>query len=166
MRLNKSAYGLVRAPRNWWITVNESLLSLGFVALSTDKCCWILRDAQGEIEAIVTAHVDDFLFGGRGNADRMQKRQLQEQFKWGSWEEHECVQCGINILQLPDTAFNLINQSLLNVLRKAKASLQNDRDRRQTSKGPDCGALSRFELAASANRADSVGGVWDVGVVY
>jgi len=53
LRLNKSLYGLVVAPRLWNQTLVKALLSLGFVASPFDAC-FFLRD-----DAMIVLYVDD-----------------------------------------------------------------------------------------------------------
>ena len=60
-RLRKTCYGLVQAPYEWYETVREFLLSIGYTQLGSDPCCWILK-VEDKVHAIICGHVDDFMF--------------------------------------------------------------------------------------------------------
>ena len=97
MLMKKAAYGLVQAPLHWHNSVNRYLQSLGYVQLQTEPCCWIWVDELGEVQSAVHAHVDDFLFAGRGKCSVHARlmSQIREAFKWGTWEYDASIQCGI-----------------------------------------------------------------------
>jgi len=64
----KACYGLVEAPIEWFQTMNSFLLSIGFSQLKSDPCFWVLKEA-GETIALISGHVDDFLFCGLGSSE-------------------------------------------------------------------------------------------------
>ena len=61
VRTVKTVYGLVNAPRRWWIKVDRDLTGLGWCALETEPCFWVYRDSAGRVLALAVAHVGDFM---------------------------------------------------------------------------------------------------------
>ena len=41
MKLRRSWYGLRQSPQNWWVTMDNYLEQIGFVALKSDPCVYI-----------------------------------------------------------------------------------------------------------------------------
>ena len=63
VRMKKACYGLVDAPLEWYRTVTEYFESIGLTRLWSDACAWVYR-VDGELQGLVSGHVDDFLFTG------------------------------------------------------------------------------------------------------
>ena len=63
MRLRKTAYGLVDAARNWFLSVKEELLKLSWKQSHLDKAVfrWYYQE---KLEGVVLLHVDDFFLTG------------------------------------------------------------------------------------------------------
>ena len=97
-KLRRACYGLVDAPLEWYKTVSEFFDSLGLERLWSDACAWVWRP-QGKIQAIVSGHVDDFLFSGNEENKEWREivRKIKERFQWGDWDKDEFVQCGVKV---------------------------------------------------------------------
>ena len=63
MRLLKSLYGLRQSPTNWWNTIDEHLVEIGFKSLKSDPCVYTYSEG-GDI-IILTLYVDDVLLLGK-----------------------------------------------------------------------------------------------------
>ena len=61
--LKKCTYGLVDASRQWYNTVKQVLLQLGFKMSKAEPSLFYYKN-NNELEGIVTIHVDDFLNAG------------------------------------------------------------------------------------------------------
>jgi hypothetical protein len=61
-KLKKGIYGLKQSPRNWYSTLNNSIISNGFTRLKTDLCLYVKRE-NSQI-AFVLVFVDDIIIGG------------------------------------------------------------------------------------------------------
>ena len=59
MKLNKSVYGLVDAPLQWYEALNEGIVAIGGVRLPYDKCAWMWYADDSSLLAMLCAHVDD-----------------------------------------------------------------------------------------------------------
>ena len=59
LKLNKSLYGLVQAPRCWYDKISSELSELGFKVSSFDQCLFY----KDNIAALV--YVDDVIFFGK-----------------------------------------------------------------------------------------------------
>ena len=130
-RLTKAAYGLVQAPLEWYLTVDEFLRSLGFERQKSDPCAWSLFDHDDEPIAYICGHVDDFLFGGRESDPRWHqiKAKIKERFQWGQWESKQFTQCGVDIVQHPDYSFTLSQPSFLDQVSEIHLSKQRFKDK-------------------------------------
>ena len=98
VKMRKACYGLVEAPIEWFETMNAHLQSLGFTQLRSDPCSWRLCE-QGQTIALISGHVDDFLFTGLENNEtwRLAKQSILDRFKWQPWEQDDFVQCGVRV---------------------------------------------------------------------
>ena len=112
-RLRRACYGLVDAPLEWYRTVSEYFASLGLERLWSDACAWVWRP-RGQARAMITGHVDDFLFGGSSQDQEWQEliAQIKNKFKWGDWDLDNFTQCGVQI-QRTSTGFELSQPSYL-----------------------------------------------------
>ena len=107
VRMRKACYGLVEAPIEWFETMNQFLKSLGFVQLKSDPCMWRYKKA-GETLALISGHVDDFLFTGIESPEWTALQEaIQQKFKWQEWECNDFVQCGVHVQSTPSGGFSL-----------------------------------------------------------
>eukprot|EP00959_Pyramimonas_sp_CCMP1952_P412318 8640269-Pyramimonas_sp.AAC.1 len=49
IKLKKSVYGLVNAPRRWWSRARKDMEKLGWVESITEPCLWYLRDKNDKL---------------------------------------------------------------------------------------------------------------------
>ena len=61
VRLRKSVYGLIDAPRAWWERVETDMNKLKWRTLTTEPCFWVMTSVTGRIEGLAVAYVDDFI---------------------------------------------------------------------------------------------------------
>ena len=114
-KLTRAAYGLVEAPLEWYLTINEFLESIHFRRQQSDPCVWGLFDADQKPIGWACSHVDDFMFAGDLNDERWQKtrKAIQERFRWGDWEKGKFTQCGVQIEALDNGGFCISQQDFL-----------------------------------------------------
>lgn len=62
MRLLKSLYGLHQSPTNWWDTIDQHLVELGFITLKLDPCIYIYSEDGAVV--ILTLKLMTFYFLG------------------------------------------------------------------------------------------------------
>ncbi len=101
VRLRKAVYGLINAPRQWWKDVQQTMGELGWTASSIEPCLWKMMDTNGQVIALCTVHVDDFLIAIKD--DKQGKDildALKAKYTWGSWEDQDFVMCGVRVRQL------------------------------------------------------------------
>ena len=107
VKMRKACYGLVEAPIEWFETMNQFLKSLGFSQLKSDPCMWRYKRA-GETLALISGHVDDFLFTGIESPEWTALQEaIQQKFKWQEWECNDFVQCGVHVQSTPSGGFSL-----------------------------------------------------------
>ena len=61
VRLRKSVYCLIDAPRAWWERVETDMKRLYWRTLTTEPCFWVKTSMEGQIESPAVAYVDDFM---------------------------------------------------------------------------------------------------------
>jgi hypothetical protein len=61
LKLDKSLYGLHQAPRSWYETLSQYLLSCGYVRGQVDSTLFIKK--RGRDYLLVQVYVDDIIFG-------------------------------------------------------------------------------------------------------
>jgi len=57
-KLNQSLYGLKQSPLNWYNTVRELLIKLGFKSIISDSCIFVKKSKSGRL-IIISLYVDD-----------------------------------------------------------------------------------------------------------
>ena len=112
VQILKPAYGLVSAPREWFLEVNRVATEVCKLRqLKSDPCVWVLDDPQpgNEPRGIIAAHVDDFLIAGDNLSPewRMVMEKFKKAFRWSPWESTPFLHCGVTINQLEDHFFVL-----------------------------------------------------------
>ena len=61
VRLRKSVYGLIDAPRAWWERVETDMNKWIWRTLTIEPCFWVMTSVTGRIEGLAVAYVDDFM---------------------------------------------------------------------------------------------------------
>ena len=132
-KLRKACYGLVDAPLEWFLTVSDYLISLGFERCVSDPCCFKLLGEHGLI-GLISGHVDDFLFCGPKNNQQWNEicRKIKEKFQWGTWETGKFVQCGVLVEETSDGGYELSQTQYIDDLKE----IQIPSDRRKTPLAP------------------------------
>ena len=129
MLLTRAAYGLVQAPLQWYKSVCNTLKTLGYLRLTTEPCCWILQDNQGQVRSAVHGHVDDFMVAGK-QGDPIHEtatQALKQKYNWGAWETNCFEQCGLEAKQHEDFSISLRQSRFIDDLEEI--SLSRDRSR-------------------------------------
>ena len=101
VRLRKSVYGLIDAPRAWWERVETDMKRLNWRTLTTEPCFWEKTSSEGQIESLAVAYVDDFMIAVHEESPISQKHftDLRALYEWGEWESGSFTQCGVQIVQ-------------------------------------------------------------------
>ena len=132
MKLKKACYGLVQAPYEWYETVREALLHLGFRQCFADPCCWVLTE-EGTPKAIISGHVDDFMMveSPEDEAWTKARKAIQEKFRWGEFELNSFTQCGTHVKRTEE-GFELQQERYLDKVQEVPVS----QERRKNRKDP------------------------------
>ena len=101
--LTKAVYGLVDAPREWWLCLDAHFQENGWMVIGTEPCTWRLY-AGDQLIGLAICHVDDLLISGDEDHPVFQEAlaSLRKRFKWGTWETESFTQCGLDYIQYPD----------------------------------------------------------------
>ena len=101
VRLRKSVYGLVDAPRAWWECVETDLKRLNWRTLTTESCFWVKTSLEGQIDSLAVSYVDEFMIAVHEKSSICQKHvtDLRALHEWGEWESGSFTRCGVQIVQ-------------------------------------------------------------------
>ena len=101
VRLRKSVYGLIDAPRAWWERVETDMNKLKWRTLTTEPCFWVMPSVTGRIEGLVVAYVGDFMVAIHEESPVGQRHfsDVKALYEWGEWESGSFTQCGVQIVQ-------------------------------------------------------------------
>ena len=114
MRLKKPMYGLVDAPRSWYLEARDRVLNLGARQHPLDSCLFLVygpgcnqmlssAEPTQKLLGIFGIHVDDVLGCADLDSSDWQsfKKKLREAFSFREWHEsphtHSFDYCGVNI---------------------------------------------------------------------
>ena len=125
MRLRKPMYGLIDAPRSWYLEAVRRLQTIGFVRHPLDGClfCYYALDANGaqQLVCAIGLHVDDLL----GVADQPHpayeqiKADLKNQFAFRDFRENQndFEFLGAKLSQLDEGGFRYDHQDYLHKVK-------------------------------------------------
>ena len=97
MKLNKSVYGLVDVPLQWWVTRNEDIVAIGGVRLPYDKCAWMWYAEDDSLLAMLCAHVDDLYCSADLSIDDSLLIKLRALIRVGKKKRGDFVYCGLQL---------------------------------------------------------------------
>ena len=110
LRITKAFYGLVQAPRCWFMDISEKMKLQGWKSRLADRCLFVLYDdVTGDVIGAAGLHVDDLLICGDESRPKFQKAEaeLQNTYKWGKWQTGEVEFAGCQIAQLADGSLRI-----------------------------------------------------------
>ena len=64
-KLKKPLYGLNDASRKFWLKVREVFDECGLKILDGDEAFYYRHDKNGNLDGMISSHVDDFILAGR-----------------------------------------------------------------------------------------------------
>eukprot|EP00168_Porphyra_purpurea_P017128 TRINITY_DN5790_c0_g1_i1.p2 TRINITY_DN5790_c0_g1~~TRINITY_DN5790_c0_g1_i1.p2 ORF type:complete len:227 (+),score=33.48 TRINITY_DN5790_c0_g1_i1:829-1509(+) len=95
-RLRKCAYGFTDAPRRWYDSVLQLMVSLR-LRRSTLVHGMVTEHADGALQLVVAVHVDDFLFGGTAVAVARFEAALGQAFATGETQSSDFTFTGVRV---------------------------------------------------------------------
>lgn len=81
----KCVYGLVDAPRAWWISFSNTLKTLGMKQSELDPCVFYWHH-EGVLEGCISLHVDDMVIGGTDRFHQMVLGPLKQRYPFKHWK--------------------------------------------------------------------------------
>ena len=82
LKLEKSLYGLKQAARNWYQTLSEWFLEIGYTRTKIDTCLFVKDDSM------IVVYVDDIIGAFKDKAtEELFKRDLYAKFRVGTYED-------------------------------------------------------------------------------
>jgi hypothetical protein len=126
LELLKAAYGLKDAPLLWFLCISDYLRSLGMKSSAHDSCLFMKIDSQGQLELLMSLHVDDTLLTGLTSSCIWLKDKLEAKFG-AMKQEQDCFKhFGLDVLR--DSITNNVTLSQKSYLDKLQ-EIQIDRKR-------------------------------------
>ena len=117
-RVVKALYGLHQAPRKWYETLANYLLSNGFHRGKIDQTLFIKKDKKDIL--LVQVYVDDIIFGStKIEMCKEFEKLMQDEFKMSSMGELTFF-LGLQVQQRPDGIFINQDKYVAEILRKFK----------------------------------------------
>ena len=102
MIAHKPVYGTRDAPRGFWKKLHNTARNEGLSAVPHEEASYVLRSSSGGISGIMVAHVDDLLWCGDAEMERVMKN-LQSKLRFGSLDDGNSFSwCGREIAQRDD----------------------------------------------------------------
>ena len=127
-KLKHGLYGLKDGARQFYESVKEELLKLGFTQCNLDPAVFYLQERK-KLKGIIFCHVDDFLHAGDLRFEKLMER-LRARFSAGKVEEKAFKYIGFQIEQLPNSIVldhsDYINNMKKVTLDPGRASQKND----------------------------------------
>ena len=106
-----NVYGANDAPLNWYQTFDQAVTAIGFQRSQFGNCLYFLRDSQGELCAVLGAHVDDTIVGGQGPTYDHAVAELRARFPYRKWRVGHGEFCGVQYSQDAKTHEIVYHQS-------------------------------------------------------
>ena len=101
-KLRKPVYGLVDAPRGWYLALDKKLIKSGCTKCTLDPAMYLQFSKNGNNEKVLSGialtHVDDILHGGDESFKRVMC-EVKSSFKFGTDEEEEFRYVGMHMCQ-------------------------------------------------------------------
>ncbi len=101
-RLLKPVYGLVDAPRGWYLALDEEFLKAGCERCLLDPAMYLHFTQEGDekkVAGMALTHVDDVLHGGSTDFDENVMGSVKSSFKFGLEERDAFRYVGMNMTQ-------------------------------------------------------------------
>ncbi len=97
-KLRVAVYGLADVSRNWYLTSKRLLAAVGIKECSIESSVFYSLDGYGELDGILVAHVDDFLYAGSPSfLNKIQTFKAKVQV--GSLQRNNVTFCTLNIFR-------------------------------------------------------------------
>ena len=129
-KILKPVYGLLDAPREWYLRLRSELESLGMKVHSLDNGFFYLR-SRGELVGIVISYVDDILYGGTRQFTIQIISKLKTKFTISGEQNAAFKYIGIQLKQSEDFSIVLHQSNYATTLEPMK--LKNERLKNKAS---------------------------------
>eukprot|EP00435_Cladocopium_sp_Y103_P020692 s2585_g5.t1 len=118
-----SIYGSRDAPRGFWLALKDEVQTQGLREL--EPALYALTGARGELHGLAATHVDDIIWTGDEEMDKVMSK-VQERFTFGSIEEETFRFCGRRI-ESKDDYYEVSCPELLSKVKPIRVEGHRDR---------------------------------------
>lgn len=147
-KLNKVAYGLEDASRNWFMSVKEELLKLKCEQSELDNALFRWYD-KGSLQGVFVMHVDDFLFAGTDLFNKCVIKPISVKYKVGKRVAQNFRYVGLNIQQQKDGSISIDQEEYGSELKEIRLENGRKSDKQSSLKETEAEALK--SLAGQLN---------------
>lgn len=126
IELVKCVYGLVDAPRHWWLSFSKVLCDLGMRQSELDPCTYHWFNG-GVLQGLIALHVDDMIVGGTDQFHEQVLSRLKQRFPFKHWHVGSGKFLGRMLKQQEDGSIVIDQTDYANTVESIKIS----KDRRR-----------------------------------
>ena len=95
--MKKPLYGLNDASRKFWLKVREVFDECGLRILDGDEVFYFRHDKNGNLDGMVSSHVDDFILAGTDKFLEKLTRKIAEKLEISKLEDNEFRFAGMDV---------------------------------------------------------------------
>ena len=96
-KLKKLLYGLNGASRKFWLKVRDVFDECKLRILDGDEAFYFRHDEKGNLEGMVSSHVDDFILAGTDKYSEVITRKIEEKLDISNLEDNEFRFTGMDV---------------------------------------------------------------------
>ena len=101
-KLKKPLYGLNDASRKFWLKVKSVFGKIGLRRLEGDEALYFKNNENGDLEGIVSTHIDDFNLAGTESFLAMVTEEIRRELDISKIEESSFRFTGIDVKKFED----------------------------------------------------------------
>jgi hypothetical protein len=117
LECSKAVYGLKDAPLLWHLRCVATLKELGLTPSPHDSCLWRLISPKGQLQLLMSLHVDDTLVTGEDSCIKHLHALLEKKFGSMTFEEGTFKHFGVHITKHNDHSVELSQEKYLATLK-------------------------------------------------
>ena len=110
--LTKACYGLIDAPRRWWMSLVRDSQQLVWRSCRHELCLMTCH-VRGRLKGLMCFHVDDIMISDPAKDPEFRRMmdKVNRLSEWSEWERHEFDQCGCRVQQATDKSITFFQEA-------------------------------------------------------
>ena len=152
-KLNKTAYGLKDAPREWYLRLKNQIVALGCQLSSIDSGLF-MKHEKDSLVGLLIVFVDDLLWGGDRTFEATVIKELKQSFTVGCEQSRVFKYIGINLNQADDYSITLNQEAYIKSIHTIPIDTE-----RSTEKTDTITTSERKELRSAVGKLNWISGI-------